>query len=516
MRPIPEWNPFLVFSFEFLRLGLGEVPVGLAALLGGPSMKNIHSIALTATLLSLACSGPSASSGTPATAAPVTTLLSTSTTLSDTGTITAPRLVSTGMANITAYVPVQAGATYAWTLKGGTIPGVTQNAAVVFTAGAVGTATLTCRVTVGGVATLYSQDVPVMANPVATPFYYGSGFSADSLANTQIGGPNLNAVSYRFQAKHAAMLDAIRVFFIWSTVKSGYQAGMGGTVQVDLKADDNSAAHLPTGPSLASVSYSHIISQNNFYPRLAFPYPVALKGGALYHLVFTNTDPTPILNFVSLDSCYTNAQTAPMQGCIGDANWAVLLKAGTGAWKLRMGFTPTLELEYGDGGHQGNGYMEIWSTNPKTISANAGVRESFKVTGPSRTFTKVALRLQRLAGTSPLTVRVEEKDGTLIEQGTVPASQVLLNTPDWVTLTFPLSHVLSSGVAYNLVLSSPADTQYAAYPMRKGGDKGFSNATYFPDGYAQFTTTGNTGWTGWNMWGTNNLTFSDLQFMFVP
>ena len=94
---------------------------------------------------------------------------------------------------------------------------------------------------------------------------------------------------------------------------------------------------------------------------------------------------------------------------------------------------------------------------------------------------------------------------------------MLEGVPSWVTVTFPLSQVLSSGVAYHLVLSSPADTQYSAYPMRKGADKGFSNATYFPDGFAQFTTTnGNLGWKGWTQWGTANLTDSDLQFMFIP
>jgi hypothetical protein len=505
-------------------------------------MRKFHSIALTATLLTLACSSQNASSGTPAakapaatvpttTATPTTTTTPTNTTttgthtlfsalgatvIANTNTITAPKLVSTGMTGITAFVPTQGGATYAWSVLGGTIPGVTQNAAVVFTAGAAGMANLQCTVTVAGVATTYTQDVPVSAALPATPFYYGSGFSADSLANTQVGGVSLNAVSYRFQAKHASPLTAIQVFFIWSLVKPGYHAGLGGTVQVDLMADDGTAAHLPTGPSLASVSDSHILSQNNFYPRLAFPYPATLKGGAFYHLVFTNTDPDPVNNFVSVDSLYTNAQTAPMQGCISDTAWAVLVKAGSGPWKTRMGFTPTLELEYADGGFQGNGYMEVWSTNPKTISGAASVRETFKVSGPSRTFSKVSVRLQRLAGTNPLTVRVEETNGTLIAEGTIDPTAILTSTPNWATVTFPLTYALSSGVAYNLVLSCPTSSQYSAFPMRKGGDKGFSNATYFPDGYAQFTSTGANGWQGWDMWGTSNLAFSDLQFMFVP
>jgi len=66
------------------------------------------------------------------------------------------------------------------------------------------------------------------------------------------------------------------------------------------------------------------------------------------------------------------------------------------------------------------------------------------------------------------------------------------------------------------VLSSPADTQYSAYPVRKGSDKGFGPYTIFIDGYAQFTTTGAAGWTGWDQWGSPNRKDGDLQFMFVP
>jgi len=98
----------------------------------------------------------------------------------------------------------------------------------------------------------------------------------------------------------------------------------------------------------------------------------------------------------------------------------------------------------------------------------------------------------------------------------VASASVLPGVPTWVTFSFPLNQALATGVAYNLVLSSPADTQYSTFPIRKGSDKGFSNYTVFPDGYAQFTTTGAAGWAGWDMWGTPNLKTGDLQFLFVP
>lgn len=437
-------------------------------------------------------------------------------TLSDSGYIMAPRLVTTGMAGVLAFVPAQAGATYQWSITGGTLGGIARNAAVTFDAGTGSTVTLQCVVTLYGVRTTYTRAIPVQAKLAAVASCYGSGLGADSLANTVVGGPSLNAASYRFQAKHASALKGIRVFFIWSLLKTGYQAGQGGTIQVDLEADDNTAAHHPSGVSLASVSYGNIIAQNNNYPELLFPYPVTLKGGAFYHLVFTNVDPAPATNYISIDALYTDAATAPMQPSLTDASFAVLVRAGKGPWQLRQNFTPTVELDYADGGSQGNGYMEVWSANPKTISGAALVRETFKVSGPSRSFTRIMARLQRTAGASPLTLRLEEADGTLIEQGTAPAASVLEGVPSWVTVTFPLATVLATGVSYHLVLSSPADTQYLAYPIRKGHDKGFSNYTLFPDGYAQYSTTGGASWAGWDMWGTPNLTDSDLQFMFVP
>jgi hypothetical protein len=437
-------------------------------------------------------------------------------TLSNTGYIVAPGLVSADMANVLAFVPAQAGAAYQWSVIGGTIAGTVKNAAVTFNAGTGSAVTLQCVVSLYGVQTAYTQAIPVQARLPAVASYYGSGLGADSLANTVVGGPSLVAASYRFQARHASALKGIRVFFIWSLLKTGYQAGQGGTIRVDLEADDNTAAHNPGGVSLASVSYGNIIAQDNNYPELPFAYPVTLKGGAYYHLVFTNVDPAPAANYVSIDALYTDAATAPMQPSLADAAFAVLVRAGKGPWQLRQNFTPIVELDYADGGSQGDGYMEVWSTNPKTISGAALVRETFKVSGPGRSFTRIMARLQRTAGSSPLTLRLEEADGTLIEQGTVPAASMLEGVPSWVTVTFPLSTVLATGVSYHLVLSSPADTQYSAYPIRKGQDKGFSNYTLFPDGYAQYSTTGGASWAGWDMWGTPGLTDSDLQFMFVP
>ena len=140
-------------------------------------MRHSRPAALAALLLSGGCAGLAA-------AVPPTPVLraQASPAIANTGYITAPALVSAGMANILAYVPAQAGASYQWSVTGGAIPGVACNAAVYFNAGAAGTATAQCVVTLGGVQSVYTQDIPVAPVLAPTPFYYGSGLSADALA----------------------------------------------------------------------------------------------------------------------------------------------------------------------------------------------------------------------------------------------------------------------------------------------------------------------------------------------
>lgn len=468
-------------------------------------MKRLDSTLFVLGLLILGCAGTPnpAQAGTPPSAEPAAPVLST------------PALVSSGMTHVLASVPAQAGATYQWSVAGGRIPGVRTNAAVYYDAPASGTIVLTCTLTRGGTSAVATRTVPVLPLMPLTPAFYGSGFSADSLANTVVGGPTGNVVSYRFQARYGTLLRAFRVFFIWSATHSGYGAGVGGVMRADLMADDGTPAHLPKGPVLASATYGPVITHQDFYPEITFPQPVALRGGGLYHLVFTDVDADPVANYVSLDTLYTDAQTAPMQPVIADAAFAVLFRTATGPWTLRQGYTPTLELDF-DTGSQGNGYMEVWSTNPKTISGRASVRESFKVTGPNRLFSSLLVRVKRVSGSGPLALRLEEADGSVVAEAEVGGGAVPAGVSTWLTAHFPVSYALHAGIAYRLVLNCDSSTVYSAFPIRKGLDKGFSTSTVFPDGHAEFTTTGPEGWAGWDMWGTPRLTTSDLQFAFVP
>jgi hypothetical protein len=162
--------------------------------------------------------------------------------------------------------------------------------------------------------------------------------------------------------------------------------------------------------------------------------------------------------------------------------------------------------------------MEFWMGAPKPISGPAAVRETFTVTGPARQATGVAVRVRHLSGAAPLVIRLEQGDGKLLAQGSgegplLPCTPTAsLGGCDWTGLTFPEPQALVPGRTYHLVLSAPAAAQYEAFPMRKGTDKGFSDATLFADGHAEFSDGG--GWAGWEQWGKANRTDADLQFFF--
>jgi len=327
---------------------------------------------------------------------------------------------------------------------------------------------------------------------------YGPAIRGDSLANTPIGKDGIQ-VSCRFRADPGGVFRGARPYLIWSFRRKGYHGGTGGTLKVDLEADDGSPLHRPSGQVLATQvrRMALVETSDQFYPLLSFDRAPALRPGALYHLVFSNTDPDPQGNFVSVNALYLKSVQGPLQPRLDDSGWAMLMRSrASPAWAVRRtpgsqdGFTPILEIDYADGRSQGMGYMEFWMGAPKAVSGPARVREVFTVTGPARRASSVAARVRRLSGPAPLTLR----------------------GCDWVGFTFPQPLALTPGRSYSLVLCAPAGTRFEAFPMRKGSDKGFRDTTLFADGHAEFDAGG--GWAGWEQWGRSGLLNADLQFFF--
>lgn len=351
---------------------------------------------------------------------------------------------------------------------------------------------------------------------------YGPCVQGDSLANTTIG-PHGNQVDLRFRATPGGVFEGIRPFIIWSFRKAGYHGGTGGILKVELQADDGTAAHLPSGKVLASsVQRLYIVpASDQFFPLITFDRKPALAAGSFYHVVFSNPHPRCEENFVSVNAIFSKVADRPMQPARRDEDWTMLYhNRDHPEWVPRRtpgtveGFTPILEV-YCDRGSQGIGYMELWMGAGKPIAGAARVGEVFTVPGPALKVAAAAVRVRRLDGTGPLSVRLEAEDGHLLAEGrapTVPAPSpsCSLGGCAWVEAAFPAPPTLRGGGTYRLVLAAPAGVRYEAFPLRKGADKGFTGATVFQDGYAEFND--GTGWRGWEQWGQKNRLDSDLQF----
>jgi hypothetical protein len=342
----------------------------------------------------------------------------------------------------------------------------------------------------------------------------------DALNNTQIGGSDAITSSYRFRAATSAALASIRTYL---TDGVGYAGGNGGTLEISVQPDDGSAAHAPSGTILASrvIRPGNPISIGPM-PLIGFGTPPPLTAGRLYHIVFRNTDPSPSSNYISLDGVYMFQPTSPRQPRFSDVDWGQPTRHGSGPWTDQDRTVPILALTYADGTVQGEGHIQVWAGSPKVISGVASAREAFVVSGGSRTISSVAVRLMRVSGEGALTVRLETAAGDLVEQGHIAAAAIPIGLPGdhagtghatWATYTFATPRNLASGQGYNLVLSAPADTRYSIFVLRKGGDYGFSPATSFGDGHAQYDP--GTGWVFFDQTGgTPNVDEGDLQFYF--
>ncbi|MBZ5641197.1 MAG: Ig domain-containing protein [Acidobacteriia bacterium] len=347
---------------------------------------------------------------------------------------------------------------------------------------------------------------------------YGPALGADSLGNTTLG-PNGNMVSYRFRAKHSGVLEQTRIYLIPD--HAGYAAGTGGTIQVTLHADDGTASHGPGNSVLASYTISNVLSLASparYFYVLKFASPPSLTAGQLYHLVFKNVDASPLTNFLSVDDLCETVPTTLGQPTVSDIDSAVLLSQNGGAWSQRKSYSPIYELDFQDGASEGIGYMEAWSGAPENISGSNAIREIFTVSGSQVKVTSASIRVARVSGNDPLKVRLEHADGSIIEQGTVPAAAMANSNSSspvhgWVIYPFSTTYTLLPGQTYHLVFEAAVTSIYQAFPIRKGSAYGFKNTTYFPDGYAEFEA--NNSWAGWTQWGAANRTDGDLQFYFA-
>lgn len=340
---------------------------------------------------------------------------------------------------------------------------------------------------------------------------YGST-GMDVLANMQVGGsasgyPN-TYVAFRFRAARSERLVSVRPYFM-TAAYPGYGGGTGGTIRVSVEADRGG---VPSGTVLASTD---AVRPSEIFPRLVFPVPAELSAGELYHVVFTNIDPSPTVNFTSVNLTWMSSSVSPAQPGLPAGDLVALRKFGSGSWGVVDRYTPIIDLAYGSGAHQGRGYMEVEMSNEAVISGSSRMaRERITVSGGDRVVNGAAVRLARTSGSGNLVVSLEDGSGVVLDSFTVPVASVPLLDPSgrssgvWVSGSFAKPRTLVNGGTYHLRLSTDSSTSLWTRGIQQGDTYGFDKATYFADGYLQVTTNGGSSWTTVPGLGSSG----DLQF----
>jgi len=334
-------------------------------------------------------------------------------------------------------------------------------------------------------------STPCMAQ---TSEYYGTNWGADGLANTIIGKYAGRQADYRFRAEYTGSVIQIRLYIVYAP---GYGSGTGGKLTVSLETDDGTVNHLPSGIVLTSFTDNDPMRYGgrDHLTLYTFMSPGNLIQGKLYHLHFTNSDSDPMNNYISINELWVDppgdSYDRMPTGNVTDL--ALLRQEGTEPWVVSTGHTPIFTLYSSDSRMQGQGYIGAPSGTPRNINGtNLKVRSNITISGASKTVNKVWVRLKKVSGIDNLIIRLENSNGTLIEEGTVSSSTINISMT-WVSVTFLTTHTLSSGSIYHVVLSTGSGTTYQTYPIQDGSvDYGF--VPMFSDGHFEYAAAGSN-WT---------------------
>jgi hypothetical protein len=349
----------------------------------------------------------------------------------------------------------------------------------------------------------------------------GSIVAADSLANTRVGGPFGTVLAFRFRAGWTGTVRGVRFYVIVNpSNRQGYSGGTWGRLRVALTRDSGTARHWPRGRPLAATIITP--SRKNLWPFVRFAKAPHVVAGRLYYVVFTNADPDPVHNYVSINSLLSWGHGEPRPRVPGGLRVLLGTSSGGGAtaydWRRRedgasQRYLPILDVAGSEPDqHVGIGYMEVWVSARQWIGGHAEVRQLLSMAdGRSATIKGAWLRVQRVGhATAPLTLRLDRMDGARMATATVPARTISSRHPQWVHVRFATPVPVPLRTPFALTASAARALSYETFPLRKGTDFGFDSRTLFGGGYAQYAS--GRGWTGWSQWGEHDRRDSDLQF----
>lgn len=349
----------------------------------------------------------------------------------------------------------------------------------------------------------------------------GTGLSFDALGNTQIGGNDSGSANvyadFFFTAAYSSTLVGWRVYWLDENY-SGYGGGNGGTFTVTLETDDGGA---PSGTALATRTGVHVDTESvGMFPEFTFASPPSLTAGAKYHLVVKNTAASPTVDFSSWNMCWNADTPSPRNPRWADAEFGMLRKYVGGSyqkdWLETPGdsdeYTPIIDLRYGNGYHQGNGYMEV-QVGGRFVDGADRVRMRW-TQQTAQTVSGAYFRLAKNNGGSGNVTYTLKQGGSTLGTVTVTGSSIPLGTPgpsnewlgiedqnadgttgDWLGGSFASNVALTVGTEYTLEVTGASGSLAWTRGIQSGHHTGygFDLGTVF-NGVGEYSTDSGSSW----------------------
>ncbi len=392
--------------------------------------------------------------------------------------------------------------------------------------------------------------IPAAADTPMVFRHYGNPQIAVSLADTEVGGKSIDAVSHRIRFPRSGTLEAVRPFLIYVPGEEGddsfYHKGDGGTVEFRLEADDGTPDHFPSGDVLARTG--DLIGGPEIYEgsgpddarvggedgddgnfrRFSFLEPVDVEANTWYHLVMYNTGTSPEDNFVSYDDFFAGDEDRdPRVPVFEDADFSTVYQSD-GAWTDRDSHWAIGEYLFSDGSSYGNGYMEVGSVNGPDRVANfveptQSIRQRFR---PEEDLivTEAHIGAMHVDGPNQVALRLTDADGEPLWDGTVgefptgepsntPTGSNTVGLAEFRGTTDLPSIELRSGEEYVLTIESVGGTH--TIPGVRDGTQSYGfGAASTVTGHAEVSSSSGD-WQGWSLGDEGPTEQFDLSFYFV-
>jgi hypothetical protein len=387
----------------------------------------------------------------------------------------------------------------------GVVGTVTRRLSALGLAGVMSLVTGTCGPGVDGLGG------PTDPNP-QTRSMVGAPWTTDSLANLVVGGPKQQGIQFHFVAKQSSPIAGLRLF--WATNfdgREGYSSGDGGVIRLQLL---DVASKKIMSSQVYRPSLSEANNRSKTFEEVSWATPT-LTAGHAYRIDFTNISPDPVGNYISINTLYCECRDDGPDP--DDDGWRSSMVVGKTTYSLSplttasgsKWYRPIMALRYANAAFQGNGYMEVWVSQPRVMGGGARVREHFGSVAAATRFNTVQLRAQvAQSGSFEALVVV---NGQTVSAGRIETTA--MSDPQWLTWKLDRPVNVDAGAVMSIEFGSP-DGSANVVALRDGQTFGFGPSTVVADGYAQADLgSGWQGWAGFNADGDSRLKDGDLAFL---